>query len=250
MLRFMGLLLAAHSAGAFAFSPTLRRSSVTVVRTSPDLLTAAAPPPPPPKAATGVLTTVVAAGMTAGAFAIYLPIISNIIVARSSLGLSQTTWAMNLLGVSGILAYNLHRGIPLSNYVEFFLLALQSLAINAMLQFYAGGTPLPTVLGAAAAYVGTIVGTCRILPAGLFAPLQAAATVVYTAALVPQVVSNFATRSGGGWSPITALLATLGNSARVVTTLRLAQKEPMVLLQFLWGAALNFCLLLQCLVWK
>jgi mannose-P-dolichol utilization defect protein 1 len=187
--------------------------------------------------------------MTLGALAIYVPIITNMLMAKSALGLSQSTWAMNLLGATGVLMYNAHRGIPLSNYFEFFFLALQSIIINALLHFY-NGTKAAVVTATAAAYVAGMAAIFRLLPASLFAPMQAAATATISWSLVPQIASNFASRTSGGWSWISALLATAGNGMRVLTTQKVAKGELMLLAQFLLGFALNGCLLVQCIVWS
>ena len=197
---------------------------------------------------TRAFNTVVAAVMTAGSFAMFAPILYNILSTKSGLGLSQVTWLLNLVGVSGILAYNIERGIRLSNYVENIFIALQSLMINALLLYY-NGLPAELAIGAAVAFGAAFALAVAYLPATVFPALQAAATVTYSWALVPQIVRNFAQRSAGGWSPITAFLATSGNAVRVATTLSVARHETVLLAQFVLGLLLNGCLLLQILVW-
>jgi len=226
------------------------RSVAPSTRASLAVLTAAAnEPTPPPAAVKSVFTNVVAGVMTAGALSMFAPVIWNILSAKSALGLSRTTWSLNLLGVSGVLAYNVHKGIPLANYIESIFLMAQSLLINALLLYYGMGLPAVRVVAAAAAYVATGALFLRQLPDRLFTPMQALATAVYSWALIPQIVGNFAAKTSGGWSPITAFLSMAGNAARIVTTLNVAKGEKMLLVQFLSGMLLNCVLLVQSLVW-
>ena len=64
-----------------------------------------------------------------------------------------------------------------------------------------------------------------------------------------QVVRNFAARSRGGWSPVSAALSTGGNAAHIFTTLTLADANPILLAQFIACLLLNGVLLVQALVW-
>ena len=75
------------------------------------------------------------------------------------------------------------------------------------------------------------------------------AAFITSVALVPQVWRNFAARSRGGWSPISAALSTGGNAARIFTTLTLAEGNPILLAQFAACLLLNGVLLVQALVW-
>ena len=62
-------------------------------------------------------------------------------------------------------------------------------------------------------------------------------------------VSNFASHTRGGWSPISAALSTVGNGMRVFTTLQLADGNPLLLCQFVANVIMNGILLAQSLVW-
>ena len=70
-----------------------------------------------------------------------------------------------------------------------------------------------------------------------------------TFALLPQVLQNFRSHTGGGWSPISAGLSTAGNVARIVTTLTLASADPVLLLQYSMAFTFNSILLMQTLTW-
>ena len=53
---------------------------------------------------------------------------------------------------------------------------------------------------------------------------------------------NFKEKSTGGWSPLSAFFATLGNAIRIFTTLSLTQ-DNLILAGFFVGTALNGLLL-------
>jgi mannose-P-dolichol utilization defect protein 1 len=87
------------------------------------------------------------------------------------------------------------------------------------------------------------------VPAVALTALQACSTTMMTGAIVPQIVSNFRSRSSGGWSPVTAALCVAGNMARVFTT---AQQtgDRLLLCGFAVGATLQATLLTQCLLFR
>lgn len=182
--------------------------------------------------------------LTLGALSVYAPIITEMLRTRSAKGLSTTTWALQLVGFLTFVVYHIRMGLPLSTFLDFAALAAQSLVILVLACTYERKVP-----AAAALPVAALLAAC-FLPARALSALQLSASVAVIVALVPQIVRNFAARSRGGWSPISAALSTGGNFARLYTTVTLAASNPLLLLQFGVSFVLNAILLVQSLIWS
>ena len=163
------------------------------------------------------------------------------IVAVSSFALNLATTALCALAAR---YHHVRSGYPLSTYMDFAALSVQSSIILVLLNRYCDHVSPISILplfGLSAALLS---------PLELLRKLQVGAACVTTFALLPQVVKNFRGQTGGGWSPISAALSSTGNIARVVTTLTLASADPVLLFQYGTAFVFNSILLTQTLVWK
>ena len=93
-----------------------------------------------------------------------------------------------------------------------------------------------------AAVAGMVAYLVVAAPMQLVKSVQAASIAIMTVSLLPQVARNFKEKSTGGWSPLSAFFATLGNAIRIFTTLSLTQ-DNLILAGFFVGTALNGLLL-------
>jgi len=197
--------------------------------------------------ATASVSTIAAStlgwALTAGSLSVYLPIILTMLKTRNARDSSLVTWAMQTLGFAIFVIYHVRSGLPLSTFLDFASLGVQSLAILCLASGYQRRLS-PVVLlplgGVAAALLA---------PAAALQQLQGAAALVITLALLPQIVSNFLRRSGGGWSPISAGLSTGGNAIRIFTTVQLAGGNKLLMGQYFLSFLLNGLLLVQSLAW-
>ena len=179
-----------------------------------------------------------------GALSLYVPIILKILKHKGEIGLSVTTWSLQLMGLAVGVVYHVRSGYPLSTYMDFAALSVQSSIILVLLNRYCDHVSPISILplfGLSAALLS---------PLELLRKLQVGAACVTTFALLPQVVKNFRAHTGGGWSPISAALSSTGNIARIVTTLTLASADPVLLFQYGTAFVFNSILLTQTLVWK
>jgi len=202
------------------------------------------------KARSKWLVAAVGSIMTLGSLAIFAPIIMRLLMTGDASGMSLATWGMNLLGYSAILLYNIRRGIPLDNFIEYVFLAAQSLMINCLIRGYQGTHSILRVAVGALGSLAAFGAAIRFVPERVLAPIQAVAAGTLTLALLPQLWSNLVGRTAGGWSPISATLATGGNAIRVVTTATMAGGDTMLLMQFILGVVVNACMLLTTLIWR
>ena len=74
---------------------------------------------------------------------------------------------------------------------------------------------------------------------------QIIATVLNSAALLPQMYMNFQRKSSGDYSPITAALGSGGCSIRLFTTIKLAGGDSLMLLNYGVALLLNLSVLMQ-----
>ena len=158
--------------------------------------------------------------------------------------MSSVTWAMQLFGFGIFVVYHVRMGFPLSTYVDFAALVVQTVAVLVLMMAYRRkleSIVLLPLAGIAAAVVAP--------PGAALQGLQVAATVTSTWALVPQCVRNMRSRSKGGWSVWSGTIATAANAARIFTTLALADANVLLLVQFSARCCLNAVLLVQSLVW-
>lgn len=178
----------------------------------------------------------------------YAPIAARVIRERSADGLSPSTFCLYLAGYGCSACYSRQRGFPLNTYFESVSLAAQTVVLLGLIAALRK-IPAPAAAAAALAYGGAF----RYLglgspPRRLLSALQFLSIALCNGAIMPQLLLNRATQSGGQWSPVTAGLALAGSGVRVFTTLRLT-KDPLLLAGFCSGACLNGLLLGQILAY-
>lgn len=191
----------------------------------------------------GLLARAMGWVLTAAAVTLYVPMVVSTLRSRDATGMSAATWSMQLTGFLIFVTYHRRNALPLSTYTDIAALAVQSLILLVLICLFQGH--LHAV--AALPIVGMVAAVT--LPKPGLQNLQAASTVVTSAALLPQILDNFASHSRGGWSPVSAALSTIGNAMRVFTTLKLAGGNPLLLAQFGVNTLTNGILLAQSLVW-
>ncbi|KAJ3338051.1 hypothetical protein HDU93_010049 [Gonapodya sp. JEL0774] len=87
-----------------------------------------------------------------------------------------------------------------------------------------------------------------VAPMGLLGTLQGLTILIGIASRVPQIYSNYATRSVGQLSSITVFLISAGSVARVFTTLQ-EVNDPVLLVGAVVAALLNVVLASQCVLY-
>ena len=184
--------------------------------------------------------------MSVAALSLYTPMIVELVQKRGETAekISTTTWSLQLLGFVIFVIYHVRSGYPLSTFLDFAALGLQSVAILVLTSIYREQGFDALILLPVAGLVASLLA-----PYGQLQSLQLTSAVVTSFALVPQIVRNFRAKSRGGWSLVSALLSTVGNAIRVFTTVTLAGSNPLLLAQFLLGTALNGILAIMCVIW-
>jgi hypothetical protein len=125
--------------------------------------------------------------MSVAALSLYTPMIAELVQKKreNAEKISTTTWSLQLLGFIIFVVYHIRSGYPLSTFLDFAALAVQSLAILVLTsvfrdQGFDALILLPAV-GLAAAL---------LVPVGALQSLQLSATVLTSFALMPQSKSR------------------------------------------------------------
>jgi len=186
-------------------------------------------------------------GLSGASIFIFSPIIFRLLTTGDAAGLSIVTWAMQVAGFLGALVVPIRKRYALSSYFDFVCLSAQGIAVLVLITLLQGLAPAPVVALSTLSVGAGFLAVVNFAPMWMLAAVQASASFVMIAALIPQIVKNFAHASGGGWSPASALMSTAGNLIRIFTTITLT-RDRVLLTQFLSGFLLNGLLLITTLI--
>jgi mannose-P-dolichol utilization defect protein 1 len=180
---------------------------------------------------------------------LYTPIAIRILRRKSADGLTISTWWLKLTSYTCTDVYNIKNGFPISAFSESLVITLEAAVILALVAFYQRRLDLQTF--ALAVTYFTVASWALFAPASVspsdeaIAFAQEFSIVLNVVALLPQLKQNFERQSAGGYSPITASLASVGCTIRLFTTFELANGDPLLLVNYGVALALNLSLLLQ-----
>lgn len=183
----------------------------------------------------------------AGAIALYLPIILDILKSKNVEGVSVATWVTALASFSLALIYPLKKRFAFSTYIELVALHIQSFIIlgiictyKLMLKEFIMGSIL----------LGSVIAVVLVsnIPPSILSSIQIVRVILDAYSLIPQIVVNYNNKMFS-YNEITAMLSVIGNGLRVFTTLKLV-KDPLVLAGYVIGVASNLILLLQFVMYK
>ena len=197
-----------------------------------------------PGSAEGVLARGLGYVVGAGSLLLYTPIAIRVCRQRNADGLTLSTWWLKLFSYTCSDVYSFSNHYPVSTYLETLIITLEAAAVLTIVAYFQRRLDLgfaAVALGYAAACVWALTAA----PAEAIALGQAAATLLNTAAVLPQLLQNLQRRSPGDYSPLTAGLACAGCTIRLFTTVQLAGSDPLLLAGFGSGLAINGLLLAQ-----
>jgi mannose-P-dolichol utilization defect protein 1 len=181
----------------------------------------------------------------AGSLLLYAPIGARLARTRSADGLTLSTWWLKLASYTASDVYAHAAGYPISTYVETLIVTVEAAALLLAVAALQGRLATPQFAGLALLYAAALGWALAAAPPEALSLGQAAATLLNTGALVPQLALNARRRAAGDYSPLTASLACAGCAIRLFTTLQLSGGDPLLLAGFGSGLALNGALLGQ-----
>lgn len=187
-------------------------------------------------------------GVVAGASVVKLPQLLKLASSGSAAGLSPLSAELEQAAYGVGAAYGVAHGLPFSAFGETCFLAAQNLAILALIYLF-NGTAGRGALVAAIASVAVAAFLGGKISRSQVAAAYEGASLLILAARLPQIYSNFKSKSTGQLSAVTYGANALGAVARVYTSLSAGKSGLAMVRSYALGAALNATILAQILIY-
>jgi len=187
--------------------------------------------------------------VVAGSALVKVPQILAVTRSHSAAGLNFSSFELENIGFSIHTAYGFIMGLPFSAYGEALLLLAQNSFLLACIYHYARAS----IFRALGMLLLTAAGGSWVLSGAVTPKLIGSAyelnNVIFTAARVPQIISNYHAKSTGQLNIVTFLMNVVGCCVRIFTTLQEGGGASMAR-GFVLGGVLNLILVLQILHYK
>ncbi|CAK0792929.1 unnamed protein product [Prorocentrum cordatum] len=193
------------------------------------------------------LTHVMNHAILMGALVVKLPQMHVVMRNRSVVGMSEASLALELVGFSATVLYNMLSKHPFATWGENGVVACHNLVLVFLFWRYTDQAIAlrPRLLALVACEAAGVLLLASSPPECVVVAIGLTPMVLFVVARIPQLVLNCRQGHTGALAPATYLLQLLGNSARVVTTVYLLEADLVALLQHGSAAAMNVMILLQ-----
>ncbi|XP_067412395.1 mannose-P-dolichol utilization defect 1 protein [Emydura macquarii macquarii] len=172
-----------------------------------------------------------------GSLIVKLPQVLKILGAKSAEGLSFGSLLLELLAITGTVAYSVANRFPFSAWGEALFLMLQTLAIGFLAQHFGGHTARG--LSFLALYLAVLwLLLSPLAPRALLTLLQASHMPAIVISRLLQAATNYRNGHTGQLSAITVLLLLAGSLARIFTSVQ-ETGDPLMALTFVVSSACN-----------
>lgn len=180
-----------------------------------------------------------------------IPMILNMLQAKSSVGLSTTACYGEILMLTNSAAYGMLEGHPFTAYGETITLWIQSAVVVVLLWKYAPKESSSSEpWQASIAFLVYTVSIFLFLPSAWNDYLISSQWPVMLYSRGNQILESMRVKHTGAQSLITMGLNTLGALARIFTTYKEVGWNMVLLLGFSLGFLTNFIMLLQIIVYR
>jgi len=170
-----------------------------------------------------LISKILGLAIIAGSLIVKVPQILKIFHAGSAKGINLGSNILELAGLLLSLSYNYRLGFPFNTYGETAFITVQNLVIIYQIFLYGEGinSRLFGIFGiyAVAVYV-FMLNPAGLMDMQLLTSLQAFNIVILIFARIPQIWTNFSSKSAGQLALITWLLNFGGAAARIFTTMQ------------------------------
>ncbi|XP_061445524.1 mannose-P-dolichol utilization defect 1 protein isoform X1 [Rhineura floridana] len=176
-------------------------------------------------------------GIVAGSLMVKLPQIIKILRAKSAEGLSFHSILLELLAITGTMAYSISKTFPFSAWGEALFLMIQTVAIGFLVQYFGGHT------GRGVSFLVAYFGVLALLlssltPAGVVTALQASNMPAVVISRLLQAATNYRNGHTGQLSAVTVFLLFAGSLARIFTSIQ-ETGDPLMALTYVVSSACN-----------
>lgn len=192
-----------------------------------------------------VLSKVLGIGIILGSVMVKLPQILKLIGAKSAEGLSFKSVLLELLAITGTMAYSIINKFPFSAWGEALFLMLQTVTIGVLIQHYGGRTSRGFLF--LVVYFGLLVLLLSpVTPVSVVTFMQASNMPAIIISKLIQAASNFHNGHTGQLSAVSVFLLFAGSLARIFTSLQ-ETGDSLMAITFVISSACNCIIALQVL---
>ncbi|XP_070849254.1 mannose-P-dolichol utilization defect 1b [Chaetodon trifascialis] len=192
-----------------------------------------------------VLSKVLGIGIILGSVMVKLPQILKLMGAKSAEGLSFKSVLLELLAITGTMAYSIINKFPFSAWGEALFLMLQTVTIGVLIQHYRGRTSRGFLF--LVVYFGLLVLLLSpVTPVSVVTYMQASNMPAIIISKLIQAASNFHNGHTGQLSAISVFLLFAGSLARIFTSLQ-ETGDSLMAVTFVISSACNCIIALQVL---
>ncbi|XP_045426074.1 mannose-P-dolichol utilization defect 1 protein [Lemur catta] len=158
-------------------------------------------------------------GIVAGSLLVKLPQVFKILGAKSAEGLSLQSVVLELVALTGTMAYSITNSFPFSSWGEALFLMLQTITICFLVMHYRGQTVKGVAFLACYALV-LLVLLSPLTPLAVVTLLQASNVPAVVVGRLLQAATNYRNGHTGQLSAITVFLLFGGSLARIFTSIQ------------------------------
>ncbi|KAM8897704.1 mannose-P-dolichol utilization defect 1b isoform 2-T2 [Spinachia spinachia] len=184
-------------------------------------------------------------GIILGSMMVKLPQIFKLTGAKSAEGLSFHTVLLELLAITGTMAYSIANKFPFSAWGEALFLMLQTVVIGFLIQHY-GGRTSRGLLFLAVYFVLLLLLLSPVTPMSVVTSLQASNMPAIIIGRLIQAASNFHNGHTGQLSAVSVFLLFAGSLARIFTSLQ-ETGDSLMALTYVISSSCNGIIALQVL---
>ncbi|KAK6477954.1 mannose-P-dolichol utilization defect 1 protein [Huso huso] len=176
-------------------------------------------------------------GIIAGSVMVKLPQIFKLLGAKSAEGLSFNSILLELLAITGTMAYSIANSFPFSAWGEALFLMLQTVVIGFLIQHYRGNALQG--LGFIAVYLALVsLLLSPLTPRSVVTTMQATNMPAIVISRLIQAGTNFRNGHTGQLSAITVFLLFAGSLARIFTSVQ-ETGDPLMALTYVVSSCCN-----------
>ncbi|XP_067435745.1 mannose-P-dolichol utilization defect 1b [Thunnus thynnus] len=192
-----------------------------------------------------VLSKGLGIGIILGSVLVKLPQILKLMGAKSAEGLSFKSVILELLAITGTMAYSIANKFPFSAWGEALFLMLQTVTIGLLIQHYGGRTGRGLLF--LVVYFGLLILLLSpITPMSVVTTMQASNMPAIIIGRLIQAATNFRNGHTGQLSAVSVFLLFAGSLARIFTSLQ-ETGDALMALTYVISSACNGIIALQVL---
>ncbi|KAG7495847.1 hypothetical protein JOB18_006405 [Solea senegalensis] len=192
-----------------------------------------------------VLSKGLGIGIILGSVMVKLPQILKLMGAKSAEGLSFQSVLLELLAITGTMAYSICNKFPFSAWGEALFLMLQTVTIGFLILHYGGRTSKGLLF--AVVYFGLLVLLLSpVTPMSVVIFMQASNMPAIIIGRLIQAVTNFSNGHTGQLSAVSVFLLFAGSLARIFTSLQ-ETGDSLMALTYVISSTCNGVIALQVL---